>query len=51
MGLDKDKGRVFKSAGISGGGGCLLGEDGGSGCAGEDDVVHLVELVVGWLFG
>ena len=49
MGLDKDEGRVFESAGFGGGGGGLLGEDRGSGSAAEEDVVHLVGLEVnGW---
>jgi len=53
MGLDKDEGRVFESAGISGGGSGLLGEDGGSGGAAEHDVVHLIELEmrIGWIAG
>ena len=44
MGLDEDEGGVFESAGIGGGSCSLLGEEGGSGSAGEEDVVHLVEL-------
>ena len=44
MGLDEDEGGVFESAGIGGGSRSLLGEEGGSGSAGEEDVVHLVEL-------
>lgn len=42
MGLDKDKGGVFESAGVGWGGGCLLREEGGGGCAGEEEVVHVV---------
>ncbi len=42
MGLDKDEGGVFETAGsISAGGGGLLGEEGGSSRAAEHEVVHL----------
>jgi len=51
VGLDEDEGGVFEGAGggIAAGtaGGRLLGEDGGTGGASEEDVIHERHLEIG----